>query len=64
MLEGYKAWIGIVLTVVGTFGVYEKLGISSEQATEIIETAFQFIGLLLTAYGNYDVHKRLKEAKQ
>ena len=59
MLQGSKTWIGIAITFLGVVGFYEKTGISSEQAGQILDSLFQIVGLLISAYGNYDVHKRL-----
>ncbi len=61
MLQGYKTWIGIALTLLGTLGVYDKLGIAQDQVAKLIELASQFVGLAITIYGNYDSHKRLSE---
>ena len=59
MLQGYKTYIGLIITLLGVIGFYEKTGISSEQAGQILDSLFQIVGLLISAYGNYDVHKRL-----
>ena len=61
MLQGYKTWIGIVITLLGTLGVLENLGVTGEQVSNIADVVFQLIGLLVAAYGNYDAHKRLEE---
>ncbi|EKE25552.1 MAG: hypothetical protein ACD_5C00121G0002 [uncultured bacterium] len=61
MFQGYKTWIGLVLTVLGTAGVFEKTGVSQEEVSQIIDVLVQLSGLVITAYGNYDAHKRLKE---
>jgi hypothetical protein len=59
MLQGYKTWIGIVLTLLGFTGVYEY--VTQDQVAQLLDLASQIIGLGLFIYGNYDAHKRLKE---
>lgn len=63
ILKGYKTWLGIALTLIGTLGIYENLGISQDQLAKLIESLAQFIGLAITIYGNYDSHKRLGDIK-
>ena len=60
-MQGYKTWIGLILTMLGVFGVFEKIGISKDQINQILDGAVQLVGLIVTAYGNYDAHKRLQK---
>lgn len=59
MLQGYKTWIGLVLTLLGFTGVYKY--VTEEQVAQLLDLASQIIGLALAIYGNYEAHKRLKE---
>lgn len=59
MLQGYKTWIGLVLTLLGFTGVYKY--VTQDQVAHLLDLASQIIGLGLAIYGNYDAHKRLKE---
>jgi hypothetical protein len=61
MLQGYKTWIGLIMTILGTLGLFEKLGVSQDQVSKIIDAGMQLFGLVYAAYGNWDAHRRLKE---
>ena len=60
-MQGYKTWAGLVLTLLGTLGAFDALGVTQESVSQIIDVAVQLVGLLIAAYGNYDAHRRLAE---
>lgn len=57
-LTGYRTWLGLAITIIGTFGLYEKLGLSKDDVSQIVDTAVTLAGLILAAYGNYQAHKK------
>lgn len=59
MLQGYKTWIGLILTLLGFTGMYKY--VTQDQVAQMLDLASQIIGLGIAIYGNYEVHKRLKE---
>lgn len=60
MLSGYKTWIGIVITIVGMTGISKF--VTSDQLNEIVDLVAKLVGIGIAIYGNWDAHKRLKEA--
>lgn len=61
MLQGYKTWIGLVLTILGAVGIFGKIGITQEEVSQIIDVAMQLAGLVLASYGNFKAHQKIKE---
>ena len=62
MLNGYKTWLGIVITIVGMTGISKF--VTSYQLNEIVDLVAKLIGIGIAIYGNWDAHKRLKEANK
>lgn len=62
-MQGYKTWTGLVLTALGAFGVFDRIGISQESVSGIIDAAVTLGGLVFAAYGNYSAHQRLRQAE-
>lgn len=62
MMEGYKTWTGIVLTLLGFLGVGEIVG--QENLTDLINTLAQVVGLIVACYGNYKSHQKIEKLKQ
>ena len=52
MLQGYKTWIGLALTLLGLTGVYKY--VTQDQIAQLLDLASQIIGLAVAIYGNYD----------
>lgn len=63
MLQGYKTWIGLVITILGAIGVFAKLGLTEDEVAKIIDAIVQLAGLILVAYGNYKSHQKINELK-
>jgi cadmium resistance protein CadD (predicted permease) len=61
MLQGYKTWIGLALTLLGFTGAYKY--VTQEQVAQMLALISQVIGLAIAVYGNYDAHRRLNELK-
>jgi len=61
MLQGYRTWIGLVLTILGAVGIFKKIGVTQEEVAQIVDAVIQLAGLVLAAYGNYKSHQKIKE---
>lgn len=61
MTEGYRTWAGLLLAILGVVGVFEKLGITQNEVSVILDAAMQLIGLVWASYGNYKAHQKIKE---
>lgn len=57
MLDGYKTWIGIAITVLGWLGWGDL--INAGQLTDIFNLTTQLVGILVTVYGNYRAHQTI-----
>lgn len=57
MLDGYKTWLGIGLTVLGFF----HLGylVNADQLGNLINAVLQIVGLITAIYGNYKAHQKI-----
>ena len=60
-MKGYKCWTGLAITVIGVTGLSGI--IAPEQFEELISAIFKIVGILVAVYGNYDAHRRLKDAE-
>lgn len=61
MLEGYKTWAGIIISILGTLGIGNIIG--SENLSGIINGIVSLIGFVLAAYGNYKSHQKINNLK-
>ena len=59
ILEGYKTWIGIAVTIIGLTGLAKF--ITPEQFQTAVNEIADVVGIALTVYGNYQAHKKIKE---
>lgn len=57
MLDGYKTWTGIALTVLGFLGAGEVVG--QENLANLINVLAQLVGIIVACYGNYMSHKKI-----
>ena len=58
MLDGKKTWIGIIITILGFFGLGYL--VNGQQLGELINAGLQIVGLVMTIYGNHKAHRELK----
>ena len=59
MMEGYKTYAGIVITVLGFLGLGDV--VSNGQVAQIIDLVVQLVGIVITIYGNYKAHKKIEQ---
>jgi len=52
--------ISIVLSVAGGLGVFEKLGITQDEAAQVIDLGIAFAMGLSALYFNYVNHKKMR----
>lgn len=58
MLAGYKTYIGIAMSLIGSLlKVFNITFISEADIQNIIDTALQFGGLIIAAYGRWKAGK-------
>ncbi len=62
ILQGYKTWIGLVMTILGFVGVFKF--VTQEQVAQLFDLIFQIAGLVVAIYGNHKSHQRIGELKQ
>lgn len=56
-LDGKKTWIGLLITILGFFGVGEMFG--NENISKLLDLIFQTIGIAYAMYGNYKAHEKI-----
>ncbi len=59
MLQGYRTDIGIVITILGMTGVAKI--VTTEQMSQLADLIIQIIGIMVTIYGSYKAHQKIKE---
>ncbi len=57
ILQGYKTWIGLVITILGMTGV-AKL-VTTDQMSQLADLIMQIAGLVIAVYGNYKAHQKI-----
>ena len=57
-MQGYKTWVGLLLTLLGAFGWGDL--VSDGQVTQTIDAVTQLAGIFLAVYGNYKAHREIK----
>ena len=60
-MQGYKTWIGIIITIMGVFGLGYL--VTGDQLAQVVDSALKIFGILMTIYGNYKAHQEIKELK-
>lgn len=60
-MEGYKTWTGILITILGMFGVGYL--VNADQLGSVINAVVQIVGVVVTVYGNYKAHQKISELK-
>ena len=59
ILQGYKTWIGLVMTILGFVGVFRF--VTQEQVAQLFDLIFQIAGLVVAIYGNYKAHQKIAD---
>lgn len=57
-MEGKKTWVGIIITVLGFLGLGDV--IAQDQVGQAIDLIVQLVGIVITIYGNYKAHQKIK----
>lgn len=60
MLTGYRVYIGLLLSVLGSFGVFEKAGVTQEEAAKAVDVLVTLIGFGVATYFNWVNHKKMR----
>lgn len=62
LINGYKTYIGVLVTIIGTLGLSKYF--TSEQLSVILNGVFEIIGILLTIIGAMHKDEKIQEAKK
>lgn len=62
MLQGYKGWIGIIITVFSFFNLFEKIGVTKDETSIALDGLFNFIGFFMIVWGYISAKLRLEKA--
>ena len=57
-MQGYKTWIGILVTVLGLIGFGDI--VSADQLADVIDAVLKIVGIAVTVYGNIKAHSQIK----
>jgi len=57
MFTGYKTYIGLVISILGLFGLGDL--ITADQLGQVIDLVLQLVGTLIAIYGNFKAHKKI-----
>lgn len=61
MLNGYKTYIGLALTILGVCGLGYL--ITPSQAGDLVDSVLKIVGIVLSVYGNYKAHQKIETLK-
>ena len=59
ILQGYKTWIGLVITILGMTGVANL--VTTDQMSQLADLILQIAGLVVAVYGNYKAHQKISD---
>lgn len=57
MLNGYKTYIGLVISILGFFGLGDL--VTADQLGHVIDLVLQLVGTLIAIYGNFKAHEKI-----
>lgn len=60
-MEGYKTWIGLIVTVMGMLGLGYL--VSADQIAQFIDLILKVVGIAMAVYGNYKAHQKIAQLK-
>lgn len=61
-MTGYKGWTGFAITLLGSFGVFEYMGVTQDEFSKFIDNIVQVVGFILAVWGYVDAKLRMKKA--
>lgn len=61
-MEGYKTYIGLLITVLGLFGL--GYVVSADQLGVVIDSTLKIIGVVMAVYGNIKSHQKIAQLKR
>lgn len=62
MLQGYRGFIGLALTLLGSLGFFEYLGVSKDEFSLFLDNIVQVVGFILTMWGYVSAKLRMEKA--
>lgn len=60
MLKGYRTYLAIVLSLLGSFGAFEKLGVTQEDVAQTVDLGLTFVAGVVALYLNWKNHQEMK----
>lgn len=61
MLEGYKTYIGIAITILGSVGLGYL--VTPSQLGDLVDSILKIAGIVISVYGNYKAHQTITTLK-
>ena len=61
-IDGLKGYSGILITILGTVGAFEYLGVTQDEFGIFLDNAVQVVGFILTIVGYVHAKLKLKKA--
>mgnify|MGYP001500572772 CR=1 FL=1 len=59
-MQGYRTYVSILLTVAGSFGLFERIGVTQEDVAKVIDLVVVAGAGIAALYLNWQNHKKMK----
>lgn len=59
-MQGYRTYVSILLTVAGSFGFFERVGVTQEEVSKVIDLVVVAVAGVAALYFNWKNHKQMK----
>ena len=61
-INGLKGYFGILITILGTVGVFDYMGVTQDEFSIFLDNAVQVVGFIITIVGYVHAKLKLKKA--
>ena len=59
ILQGYRTYTSIILMIIGWFGLFERLGVTREEVSKLIDDIMVVVFGVTAIYYNWKNHQKM-----
>lgn len=60
IMQGYRTYVSIILSLLGAFGFFEKTGLAKEEVADTIDAVMVAVFGVTALYFNWKNHQKMK----